>query len=458
MFSSATYSDRRNGLLQQITDGLILFTGNIDTAFNYKGNPYPFRQDSSFLYYCGIDQPGLAIVIDTATGNTTLYGDEFTIEDIIWIGPHSSLHELAGKSGISDIRPFGDLSARLRSTPVHYLPPYRGDNTLRLAQWLGKTTEEITAGASESLIRAVVSQRVIKSEEEVAQMAWAVSLTGRLHVAVMREADEGLLESDLAAIVHGMCAAEQVVPAYGVILSTQGQILHNHAHDLELLSGQLVLGDFGAESPLHYAGDITRTFPVDRYFTNQQRDIYQLVLNAEESAIRMAAPGIPYRDIHLHAAKLMATGLKDLGLMQGNVDEAVAAGAHALFFPHGLGHMIGLDVHDMEDLGENYVGYAGEVVRSDQFGLAYLRLARTLQPGFVLTVEPGIYFIPALIDLWKSQGKHRDFINYAALDAYRDFGGIRIEDNILITEDGRVVLGEPIPKSIVEIEALRYMV
>lgn len=458
MFSSATYRNRRNGLLRQITDGLILITGNIDTAFNYKGNPYPFRQDSSFLYYCGIDQPGLAIVMDTATGNTTLFGDEFTIEDIIWIGPHPSLHELADKSGISDIRPSGDLAAFLRSAPVHYLPPYRGDNTLRLAQWLGKTTEEITAGASESLIRAVVSQRVIKSEEEVAQMAWAVSLTGRLHVAVMREADEGLLESDLAAIVHGMCAAEQVVPAYGVILSTQGQILHNHAHDLELESGQLVLGDFGAESPLHYAGDITRTFPVDRYFTNQQRDIYQLVLNAEESAIRMAAPGIPYRDVHLHAAKIITKGLKDLGLMQGDVDEAVAAGAHALFFPHGLGHMIGLDVHDMEDLGENYVGYAGEVARSDQFGLAYLRLARPLQPGYVLTVEPGIYFIPDLIDLWKSQGKHRDFINYAALDAYRNFGGIRIEDNILITEDGRVVLGEPIPKSIVEIEALRYMV
>lgn len=458
MFSSETYRNRRNGLLRQITDGLILITGNIDTAFNYKGNPYPFRQDSSFLYYCGIDQPGLAIVIDTGTGDTTLYGDEFTIEDIIWIGPHQTLHALADKSGISDIRPSRDLAARLRSNRVHYLPPYRGDNTLRLAQWLGKTTEEITAGASESLITAVVSQRAIKSEEEVAQMAWAVSITGRLHVAVMREADEGLLESDLAAIVHGMCAAEQVVPAYGVILSTQGQILHNHAHDLELQSGQLVLGDFGAESPLHYAGDITRTFPVDRYFTNQQRDIYQLVLNAEESAIRMAVPGIPYRDVHLHAAKIIASGLKDLGLMKGDVDEAVAAGAHALFFPHGLGHMIGLDVHDMEDLGENYVGYAGEVTRSDQFGLAYLRLARTLQPGFVLTVEPGIYFIPELIDLWKSQGKLRDFINYAALDAYRDFGGIRIEDNILITEDGRVVLGEPIPKSIVEIEALRYRV
>lgn len=459
LFDTAIYVNRRRQLATAIGDGLILLPGNVECAFNYLGNPYPFRQDSSFLYYGGLDLPGLALVIDAASGESILYGRESTMEDTVWIGPQPSLASLAEAVGINRVLPPDQLPTKLKGAKVHYLPSTRGDNTLRLAEWLNRPPADVQKSVSEALILAVVGQRSIKSIEEIEEMVWAVSLSGRMHVAVMREAEEGMLESELSSIVRGMCEAEQVTPAYGIILSTDGQTLHNHYHGNELQSGQLVLGDFGSESLMHYAGDITRTFPVDRFFTEQQRDIYSIVLEAEEKAIQACKPGVRYRDIHLLAARIIASGLKEVGLMQGDVDEAVAAGAHALFFPHGLGHMIGLDVHDMEGLGENYVGYAGELARSDQFGLAYLRLARTLQPGFVLTVEPGIYFIPELIEQWQKEGLHKQFINYKALEGYRDFGGIRIEDNVLIDADhGRVILGEPIPKTIAEIEALRYEV
>lgn len=460
MFSASTYQGRRSRLASDLGQGLILIAGNIDAAMNYRGNPYPFRQDSTFLYFGGPDKPGLAMTIDPATGRSTLYGDDLTLEDIVWVGAQPTLSEQARQAGFDEVRPMSKLSGDVQSAGdrLHYLPPYRGESILRLVTWTGRTVEKIQSGFSESLIHAVIGQRSIKSREEIEEMTWAVDLTGRMHVAVMREAEEGLHESDLASLVTGMCEAEEVVPAYGIILSKDGQTLHNHHHGNTLESGQLVLGDFGAESRMHYAGDITRTFPVDRHFTNKQREVYEVVLDAEMLAIEACKPGVAYRDIHLHAARIIANGLKDIGLMKGDCHEAVAAGAHALFFPHGLGHMIGLDVHDMEDLGENFVGYDNTVQRSDQFGLAYLRLARKLQPGFVLTVEPGIYFIPELIDQWKAEKKHADFINYSALEKYRTFGGIRIEDNVLITEKGYQVLGDPIPKSVAEVEALRYIV
>ncbi|MCF8237375.1 MAG: aminopeptidase P family protein [Saprospiraceae bacterium] len=460
MFSAPTYQGRRSRLATDLGNGLILLVGNIDASMNYRGNPYHFRQDSSFLYFGGPDVPGLAMTIDTATGRSILYGDELTIEDIVWVGPQPTLQEKARKAGFDEVRTMDRLvsDAQKAGDKVHYLPTYRGDNVLRIARWTGRKPEDIQTGFSEALIHSVVSQRSIKSDEEIAEMTWAVDLSGRMHVSVMREAEEGLKESDLASLVTGMCEAEEVTPAYGIILSVDGQTLHNHHHGNTLESGQLVLGDFGAESRMHYAGDITRTFPVDRHFTNKQREVYEVVLDAEILSIEACKPGVAYRDIHLHAARIIANGLKDIGLMKGDCHEAVAAGAHALFFPHGLGHMIGLDVHDMEDLGENLVGYDSDVKRSDQFGLAYLRLARKLQPGFVLTIEPGIYFIPELIDQWRSEKKHADFINYSALEKYRNFGGIRIEDNVLITEKGYQILGDPIPKTVAEVEALRYTV
>lgn len=458
MFPASIYETRRRELARQVGDGQILILGNTEAPMNYKANTYPFRQDSSFLYYTGLDTPGLALLIDASTGKSILFGHELTIEDIVWVGTQPTIQEMAARAGIQEVKEPDGLGSLLKKGGVHYLPPYRGDNLLKLCTLLDRDPEAVRSGMSTVLVSAVVGQRAVKSPEEIEQMIWAVNLSGRMHVAVMREAEEGLLESDLSGIVTGMCEAEQVMPAYGIILSTNGQTLHNHHHGQELTSGRLVLGDFGAESPMHYAGDITRTFPVDRHFTPMQRAVYDLVLDAETSAIRACRPGVSYRDIHLQTSRFMAEGLRSIGLMKGDPDEAVAAGAHALFFPHGLGHMIGLDVHDMEDLGEQYVGYAGEVERSDQFGLAYLRMARRLQPGFVITVEPGIYFIPELIDMWRKERRHEAFINYSELEKYRDFGGIRIEDNVLITPDGHAILGDPIPKTAAEVEALRYMV
>jgi Xaa-Pro aminopeptidase len=230
--------------------------------------------------------------------------------------------------------------------------------------------------------------------------------------------------------------------------------LHNHYHGNILQEGQLVLGDFGAQNGMCYAGDITRTCPVSPTFTEVQKSIYEIVLKAEVDSIKACKAGVKYKDIHLDAAKIIASGLKEMGLMKGNVEEAVAQGAHALFFPHGLGHHIGLDVHDMEDLGEQHIGYDAETQRSDQFGTKYLRLGKRLETGNVITVEPGIYFIPELIDKWKGDGMHTDYINYDALNAFRDFGGIRIEDNILINETNSTILGDPIPKTVTEIESL----
>jgi Xaa-Pro aminopeptidase len=326
---------------------------------------------------------------------------------------------------------------------------------IHMGQWLGLPAHEVRQQASEELIKAVVALVSAKGPEEVAEMEKALAVTHAMHLAAMRAARPGIKEAQLAGIVEGIALAAEGQLAYPAILTVNGQTLHNHYHGNVLQSGQLVLGDFGAETPTHYAGDITRTFPVDQTFTAKQKEIYQLVLDTEEACIAACRPGVRYLDVHLQACRQIAEGLKALGLMQGDVEEAVQQGAHALFFPHGLGHMIGMDVHDMEGLGENYVGYGGEAERSTQFGLKSLRLARALQPGFVLTVEPGIYFIPELIDMWQSQGKFAEFINYDKVQEYRDFGGIRIEDNVLITEEGYRVLGPRIAKTIEEVEAVR---
>ncbi|HQU55473.1 MAG TPA: M24 family metallopeptidase, partial [Saprospiraceae bacterium] len=334
---------------------------------------------------------------------------------------------------------------------VHYLPPYRQLNTLKLAQWLGRTPAEITAHPSRKLIETVISQRAIKSEEELEEITVAVNLTRDMHIKMMEMAQPGVHEQAINAAVTAIALAAGSMPAYPNIISIHGETLHNHAHGNVLKAGQFLVGDFGAESPMHYAGDITRTCPVGGAMNDIQHAIYNLVLKAEMDSIEQVAPGVPYRDIHLNAAKIIASGLKDLGLMKGDVDEAVAAGAHALFFPHGLGHMLGLDVHDMEDLDENLVGYLPGMDRSKQFGLKSLRLARPLLPGFVFTVEPGIYFIPTLINLWKAENKFAQFLNYAEIEKLKDFGGIRIEDNVVVTDIGVRILGKPILKTAEEV-------
>lgn len=462
MFGKDTYLQRRQSLMKGLNDGLVLLLGNEESSKNYKDNTYRFRQDSNFLYFLGWDRPHLAAVLDTATGQTTLYGDDLTIDHIVWMGPHATMREMAERVGVEHTAAYDELGAVLaeakkQGRPIHYLPPYRAENLLKLSEWLELPTAAVEKGASVPLIKQVVAQASIKTAEELVEIEKAVTITGQMHVAAMRSARPGIKEAELAGIVEGIAIGAGGDTAYPVILTVNGQTLHNHYHGNTLQSGQLVLGDFGAETAMHYAGDITRTFPVDKTFTSKQKHIYQLVLQAEMAAIEAIKPGVPYREIHLMAARIMADGLKDLGLMQGDMEAAVAEGAHALFFPHGLGHMMGLDVHDMEDLGEQYVGYTDTIKRSEQFGLNALRLGRELEAGFVLTVEPGLYFIPELIGQWKAAGKFKDFINYDKVETYLDFSGVRIEDNVLVTETGYRVLGAPIPKRVAEVEEIRAM-
>lgn len=460
MFDKRTYVIRRNSIKERIPTGLILLLGNNDSPKNYTDNIYHFRQDSSFLYFFGIDRPGIAALIDADSGEEVIFGDEITIDHIVWMGNQPTLADQAAAVGVSKTLPFKKLSSILKKAQqqgrdIHFLPPYRHDNIIRLHQWLDIPLANPAAHASMALIKAVVCTRSYKETKEVVEMEKALNITRNMHLAAMRNAQEGVTEAYLTGKAHGEAVSGGGDLAYPIIMTVNGQILHNHYHGNVLKNGRLVLGDFGAETAMHYAGDITRTFPVAKTFTDSQKAIYQIVLDAEVKAIEALKPGVPYRDIHVLASKIIANGLKDLGLMKGDVEEAVAQGAHALFFPHGLGHMIGLDVHDMEDLGEDYVGYDDQIKRSTQFGLRSLRLGRKLEIGFVLTVEPGIYFIPELIDRWKADNKFKDFLNYNAIEKYKDFGGIRIEDNCLITKGGHRVLGTPIPKTIAEVEAVR---
>ncbi|MEL6844845.1 MAG: aminopeptidase P N-terminal domain-containing protein, partial [Bacteroidota bacterium] len=416
--------ERRQALVEQIGSGIILIMGNRYSPMNYRDNTYHFRQDSNFLYYFGLDLAGLNGYIDLDKNEACIVGAEVTIDDVIWSGPQPTLSELAAQVGINKILPVEKMvdqlkAARNAATPVHFLPPYRHDNMMDLHNWLGIPLGEMKQQASTALIKAVVQQRAYKTPEEIVEMEKAVNTTREMHVTAMRLAKAGMTEAQLAGMVQAVAVGGGGNLAYPVILTVNGHVLHNHYHGNVLRSGQMILGDFGAENAMRYAGDITRTFPVDAQFTTRQREIYELVLRAEEQSIAALRPGITYQEIHLDAARLMANGLKELGIMKGDIEEAISVGAHALFFPHGLGHMIGLDVHDMEDLGEDLVGYDEQTTRSDQFGLRALRLGRKLEPGFVLTVEPGLYFIPELIDVWQKEGKHTDFIDYQALQAYR---------------------------------------
>jgi len=460
MFASKTYTQRRNRLKKEVESGIVLLQGNKEVGMNYHANPYPFRQDSNFLYFIGIDQPGLAAVIDIEENKTIVFGDDLSLDEVVWMGAQPSMSEMAAKAGVSETAPFSNLAGLLETAlkkgrTIHFLPPYRFENMQHLGDCLGVPLNDLKATASEKLIKAVVAQRACKSAEEVAEMGKAVTISGAMHIAAMRAAKAGQKEAELAGIVEGIAVSMRGNLSYPVIMTINGQTLHNHSHGNTLAKGKMVLGDFGAETASRYAGDITRTFPVDKHFTAKQKEVYQLVLDTEVKSIELLKPGLPYLDVHLAAAKQIAEGLKSLGLMKGDMDDAVEQGAHALFFPHGLGHMIGLDVHDMEGLGEDFVGYSDSVKRSTQFGTASLRLGRELEPGFVLTVEPGIYFIPELIDQWKGKNKFTDFINYDKVEEYRNFSGIRIEDNVLITNEGHRILGNPIPKTIEEVETLR---
>jgi Xaa-Pro aminopeptidase len=456
MFSVKTYTERRNALKKLVGSGQILIMGNEEAPMNYHDNTYRFRQDSNFLYFFGISLAGLAAIIDVDSGEEIIFGNEFTMDDIIWVGPQPTLAEQARMVGVYRTEESSKLPKRLKkASKVHFTPPYRYDNMIRMSEWLGISATQLKEKASVELIKGIVVLRSIKTEEEIVQMEDAVNITREMHITAMQLTAAGKKEYEIAAAIHAKAREGGGDLAYPIIFSVNGQTLHNHYHGNTMTEGRLVINDSGAENTMFYAGDITRTIPVSKRFTEKQKEIYNLVLKMETESIAALRPNIQYREIHLSANRIMLAGMKDLGFLTGDVDEMLAEGVQGLFMPHGLGHAIGLDVHDMEDLGEKYVGYRDGLERSTQLGLKSLRLAKELEAGNVLTVEPGIYFIPELIDKWKSENKFTNFINYSKLDAYRDFGGVRIEDNCLITETGSKTLGNPIPKTVEEVEALR---
>lgn len=451
------FRQRRNFIRKAVGGGVILWLGHSLQPRNYTANAFPFRQNSHFLYYTGLAEPDLALLTFPEPDKDILFARPIDIDDIIWSGPRASLEELAHEAGIDRVKDIAnlkdDIAALLKKKrPVHYLPPYQHSSALTLARLLGIRVESTGRRASAALMEAVAGQRSVKSAEEVAEIADALAISDRMHRAAMMEACPGLRESDVAGAMQGVALAKDRAQAFDPIVTIHGEVLHNHSYGHVLKSGQLLLNDSGAESPMCYASDITRTFPVNGKFTRKQAEVYQVVLDVQMAAIGMIRPEVSFRDVHLGACRVLAEGLKAVGLMKGDPADAVEAGAHALFMPHGIGHMMGLDVHDMEDLGD-IVGYKKKEKRSGQFGLNYLRLDRALETGFVLTVEPGAYFIPALIERWREEKKFPDFIDYGKLDAWLGFGGIRIEDDVLVTPKGAKVLGPGIPKTIEEVEA-----
>lgn len=460
MFKPETYARRRADFHKEVKNGIAVFPGNVEAAFNYPANTYHFRQDSTFSYFFGLNQPDLAGIIDLDNSKDILFGNDVDMDDIIWMGPQPSMVERGKLVGISQTSPLSDFESYIKEAvakgrKVHFLPPYRGETKIWLSEILNIAPGALKSAASEELIHAVVKLRSIKSAEEIIEIEKMVDVAYLMHTTSMKMAHPGIVEQEIAGTIEGVALANAGPVSFPVILSVDGQTLHNHNHQNILKEGRMMVTDAGCESvETLYSSDITRTVPVGGKFNPRQKEIYEIVLNANMKAIEAIKPGIIYREIHLLAAKTIVEGLKSAGLMKGDTDAAVEAGAHAMFFPHGLGHMMGMDVHDMENLGENFVGYDNEIKRSTQFGTAFLRLGRKLQPGFVLTVEPGIYFIPALIDQWKAEGKYNDFINFDKVETYKDFGGIRIEDDILVTETGHRVLGKPIPKTVEEIEAI----
>ena len=459
MFKKEVYISRRKKLTSLVSDGLILIVGNKDVSFNYPANIYTFRQDSSFLYFFGVKEPNVVGIIDANSGEEYMFGNDVDIDDIIWMGKLPTMKDFAEKNGVKNTAPLLGATdfikkAISKGRKIHFLPTYRAETKLQLQELLNIPANEINSNVSEELINAVVKLREKKDEYEIANIETSIDVAYKMHTTAMKMAQAGMTEQEIFGTMEGIALAGGGPVSFPVILSVNGNILHNHHHHNTLKEGQLLLADAGAESSMHYCSDITRVSPVGGKFSSKQKDIYQAVLDANVEVIQNSKAGVAYKDMHILSAKIIAERLKSVGLMKGNVEDAVANGAHALFYPHGLGHMMGLDVHDMEGFGEDYIGYNNEFKRSNQFGLAFLRMARKLEEGFVMTVEPGIYFIPELIDIWKSESKFKEFINYDKLEDYKTFGGIRIEDDILITKDSCRVLGKPIPKTVKDVEAM----
>ena len=459
LFDKQTYMERRRVLRERIGSGIILLMGNNDSPVNYPANGYKFRQDSSFLYYFGLHREGLVGVLDADEGREWLIGDDIDIEDIVWFGQVDSVADMARQTGVDQSAPMKELAvlvdkARKQGRRVHFLPPYRHDLMIQLMDLTGIHPSQQREQASVELIKAVIDQRAVKSDAEVAEIVRACAIGYEMHTTAMRMCAPGVTEQEIAGRISGIASSKGCIVSFPSILSMHGEIMHGYPSPRPLEAGRLMLCDCGAETNENYCSDNTRTTPISGRFTQRQREIYQIVVDCHDYALQLAAPGVKWWDVHFGVARLMTERLKELGLMKGDTDEAVRAGAHAMFFPHGLGHMMGMDVHDREGLGQTYVGFDDEVRPNlEQFGTNCLRCGRRLQEGWVMTDEPGIYFIPALIDDWRAKGHCKDFLCFDKIETYKDFGGIRLEDDILITKDGCRMLGDRIiPYKVEDVE------
>ena len=472
MFESNVYVNRRRALLSQMASrtsessrGIAVFLGNVDAPANYRGNDYKFRQDSSFLYFWGVDEPWFAAVLDLDSGAECLYGNDVDIDDIIWMGPQPSVASKGEAIGCAATAPLAEFDKAVATAvaagrPVHFLPPARYYNQMKLSELTGissalvrKVAPVAAGGASEELVKSVVALRLIKEQCEIEELDKAAEIGYWMHTEARRGCKPGVLEQEIVGRMEGVTYSKGWGPSFTTILSQNGETLHNHSHHQIITPGRLLVVDAGAESNTHYASDFTRTYPCSGKFTTKQREIYDIVQQANDHAYSLTKPGTTYWDVHYATARFLLEGLKSVDLVRGDVDEMLPLGISGLFMPHGLGHNMGMDVHDMEDLGENYVGYAEDQKRHPLLGLGNLRMARRLEPGHVVTDEPGIYFIPALIEQWKREGTDKGFVNYAKLEGYYDFGGIRLEDDVLVTADGARRLGPqrlPITSSDVE--------
>ncbi|SHF32068.1 Xaa-Pro aminopeptidase [Bacteroides luti] len=457
MFTKETYINRREQLKKTVASGILLFLGNDECGMNYADNTYPFRQDSTFLYFFGLSYAGLSAIIDIDNDKEIIFGDELTIDDIVWMGTQPTLKEKSERVGVLCTQSSKSIESYLKNAQskgqqIHFLPTYRPEHKLKLMDWLGYMPA--AQEASVPFIRAVVNQRNYKSAEEIVEIEKACNTTADMHIKAMQILRPGMNESEIAGALADVALSAGGNLSFPTIATINGQTLHNHYHGNIVKPGDMLLLDAGAETAMGYAGDMSSTIPVDKKFTSRQKDVYDIQVASHLAAVEALRPGIPFKDVYELSSRVIVDGMKSLGLMKGNADDVVREGAHAMFFQCGLGHMMGLDVHDMENLGEVFVGYDGEP-KSTQFGRKSLRLGRKLESGFVLTIEPGVYFIPELMDLWKGEKKFTEFINYDKLETYKDFGGIRNEEDYLITEDGARRLGKKIPLTTDEVEALR---
>lgn len=456
MFARETYVQRRAQLKKNVGSGVLLFLGNEEQGLNYEDNAFLYRQDSTFLYYFGISTPSLAAIIDIDNDREIIFGDELSIDYIVWMGVQPTLRDKSETVGITDVRPAAKLADYLheaikKGQNIHYLPPYRAEHRIKLNEWLGLPIAR--QEGSVPFIRGVVAQRNYKTAEEIEEIERACNVTADMHIAAIKAVRPGLYEYEVSAEIECVAHANGCTLSFPTIATINGQTLHNHVHHNLVKEGDLFLIDAGAELPSGYCGDMSSTVPATK-FTTRQREVYEIQNAMHLESVKALRPGIPYMEVYDLSARVLVEGMKSLGLMKGNAEDAVREGAHALFYPHGLGHMMGLDVHDMENFGEVWVGYNGQP-KSTQFGRKSQRLAIPLEPGFVFTVEPGIYFIPELIDLWKGEKKFADFINYDKVEEYRHFGGIRNEEDYLVTADGARRLGKKIPLTPEEVEAIR---